>query len=379
MAAVAAFTLSQNGGVSVLSVSGDWTVATIGELEEPLRAAGLDLGARAQVDVSGLGHLDVAGAYLIDRTLRGSSPCGNKDRPLTVVGTHASAARLLRAARSAAQPCPPPPVREVSLIAVLERIGRGVEAVWIEALDTLSFLGQTLATMARLVVQPAKIRWVTVVNVMENAGLNALPIIMLLSFFVGLVIAYLGARILGDFGASVFTVELVAFSVMREFAVVITAVLLAGRTDSAFTAEIGSMKMRQEIDAMRVLGLQPMEALVVPRVIAMLIMTPILTFAAVAAGLFGGMLVCWGELGVSPTMFFFRIQEAVPSQHFWVGMAKAPVFALVLAIVGCRHGLAVGGDVASLGKRVTSSVVQSIFLVIVLDALFALWFLEMDL
>jgi phospholipid/cholesterol/gamma-HCH transport system permease protein len=214
---------------------------------------------------------------------------------------------------------------------------------------------------------------------MEHAGLNAMPIVMLLSFFIGLVVAYLGARILGDFGASVFTVELVAFSVMREFGVVITAVLLAGRTCSAFTAEIGAMKMRQEIDAMRVMGIDPMEALTAPRVIAMLVMTPILTFAAVMAGIFGGLLVAWGELGVSPTMFFNRISDAVPAQHFWVGMVKAPVFAFALAIVGCRHGLAVGGDVGSLGARVTASVVQAIFLVILLDALFALWFLEMDL
>jgi phospholipid/cholesterol/gamma-HCH transport system permease protein len=176
----------------------------------------------------------------------------------------------------------------------------------------------------------------------------------------------------------VFTVELVAFSVLREFAVVITAVLLAGRTDSAFTAEIGAMKMRQEIDAMQVIGIDPMEALVAPRVIAMVVMTPILTFAAMMAGIAGGVLVAWGELGVSPQMFFSRISETVPEQHFWVGMSKAPVFALVLAVIGCKQGLSVGGDVASLGSRVTTSVVQSIFMIILLDAVFALWFLEMD-
>ncbi len=165
---------------------------------------------------------------------------------------------------------------------------------------------------------------------------------------------------------------------LREFGVVITAVLLAGRTDSAFTAEIGAMKMRQEIDAMRVIGIDPMEALVAPRVIAMLVMTPILTFGAMIAGLFGGFLVAWAELGVSSAMYFTRIADAVPAQHFWVGMSKAPAFALVLAVIGCKQGLSVGGDVASLGRRVTSSVVQAIFMVILLDALFALWFLEMD-
>jgi phospholipid/cholesterol/gamma-HCH transport system permease protein len=166
---------------------------------------------------------------------------------------------------------------------------------------------------------------------------------------------------------------------MREFGVVITAVLLAGRTASAFTAEIGAMKMRQEIDAMRVMGIEPMDALVAPRVLAMLVMTPILTFVADMAGLFGGLLVSWAELGVSPNMFFNRISELVPEQHFWVGMVKAPVFALVLAVIACKQGLSVGGDVASLGSRVTTSVVQSIFMVILIDAAFALWFLEMDL
>jgi phospholipid/cholesterol/gamma-HCH transport system permease protein len=214
---------------------------------------------------------------------------------------------------------------------------------------------------------------------MESAGLGALPIVALLAFFIGLVVAYLGARILGDFGASVFTVELVAFSMMREFAVVITAVLLAGRTNSAFTAEIGAMKMRQEIDAMRVMGLDPMEALVAPRVLAMLVMTPLLAFTAVLAGLLGGLLVCWSDLGVSPVMFVSRIAEGVPAQHFWVGIVKAPVFALALSVIACKQGLSVGGDVGSLGARVTSSVVQAIFLVILLDAIFALWFLEMNL
>jgi phospholipid/cholesterol/gamma-HCH transport system permease protein len=205
-----------------------------------------------------------------------------------------------------------------------------------------------------------------------------MPIVALLSFFIGVVVAYLGARILGDFGASVFTVELVAFSVMREFAILITALLLAGRTGSAFTAEIGAMKMRQEIDAMYVIGIDPLDALVVPRVLAMLVMTPILTFAAMMAGIFGGMLVTWVELGVSPHMFFARISETVPAQHFWVGMSKSPAFAVVIGVISCKQGLSTGGDVASLGARVTTSVVQSIFMVILLDALFALWFLEMD-
>jgi phospholipid/cholesterol/gamma-HCH transport system permease protein len=192
-----------------------------------------------------------------------------------------------------------------------------------------------------------------------------------------MVVAYLGARILQEFGATVFVVELVTISVLREFGVVITAIILAGRTNSSFTAEIGAMKMRQEIDAMRVIGIDPMDALVVPRVIAMLIMMPILTFGAMMSGIFGGVLVSWSTLDVSPGMFFGRVSEVVPADNFWVGLVKAPAFAIALAVIACKQGLSVGGDVASLGSRVTTSVVQGIFIVILMDAMFAIWFLEM--
>jgi len=376
MAAEAAFDLVEEDRAPVLAVRGDWTVDTIAGLEAGLRDVAERLKPGAVVDVSGLGRIDVAGAYLIDRTIR-ESPVGDKER-IAIRGQHEHALGLLVAARRAAQPVVPPD-HPHGWRGLLEQIGRGMVAIGDEILETVAFFGETLVTIWRLILNPRRIRWVSVVHVMEIAGLNALPIVALLSFFIGMVVAYLGARILGDFGASVFTVELVAFSMLREFGVVITGVLLAGRTNSAFTAEIGAMKMRQEIDAMRVIGIQPMEALVAPRVVAMLIMTPILTFGAMMAGIFGGLLVCWGELGVSPNMFFARISEVVPEQHFWVGMSKAPVFAITLAVIACKQGLSVGGDVGSLGRRVTTSVVQAIFMLILLDAMFALWFLEMDL
>jgi phospholipid/cholesterol/gamma-HCH transport system permease protein len=377
MAAEAAFEFEENGRGPVLSLSGDWTVDTIAALEGELRGIADRLKPGAVVDVSNLGRMDVAGAYLLDRTFR-ESPAGDKTR-IAIRGDHSNAMRLLAAARKSTTPAVEKPERPKGLNGFLERVGRTMASIGHEIIDTIAFLGETLVVLARLVTNPRRIRWVSVVHTMEVAGLNALPIVALLAFFIGMVVAYLGARILGDFGASVFTVELVAFSMLREFGVVITAVLLAGRTNSAFTAEIGAMKMRQEIDAMRVIGIDPMEALVAPRVIAMLIMTPILTFGAMMSGIFGGLLVAWGELGVSPNMFFARISEVVPAQHFWVGFSKAPAFALVLAIIGCKQGLSVGGDVGSLGRRVTSSVVQAIFMVILMDALFALWFLELDL
>lgn len=375
MAAQACYDLIEAEPSPVLALRGDWTVDTIAAVDADLRALSHRLAPGALVDVAQLGRFDMAGAYILDRTFREGPP--GKAR-IALLGEHANASRLLETARGAAVAPAPAPSGLRGFLGLIEKIGRDIAAIGEEVIETLSFLGEALAVLGRLLLNPGRIRWVSVVHVMEAAGLNALPIVVLLSFFIGLVVAYLGARILGDFGASVFTIELVAFSMLREFAVVITAVLLAGRTNSAFTAEIGAMKMRQEIDAMRVMDIEPMEALVAPRIIAMVTMTPILTFAAMVAGLAGGLLVTWAELGVSATMYFTRIADAVPEQHFWVGMSKAPVFALVLAVIGCKQGLSVGGDVGSLGARVTSSVVQSIFMVILLDALFALWFLEMD-
>jgi phospholipid/cholesterol/gamma-HCH transport system permease protein len=376
MAATAAFEFQDDAAAPVLALSGDWTVDTIAAQEAELRAIAERLKPGAVVDVGQLGRMDVAGAYLVDRTFR-ESAIG--EERIAIRGQHDNAKQLLIAARKAAVEPAEKPHHEGGLNGFLDRVGRVMASIGEEIIQTVGFFGEALVVMGRLIVNPRRLRWTSIVHVMEAAGLNALPIVALLAFFIGMVVAYLGARILGDFGAAVFTVELVVFSMLREFGVVITAVLLAGRTNSAFTAEIGAMKMRQEIDAMRVMGLDPMEALVVPRIIAMLIMTPILTFGAMMAGIFGGVLVAWGELGVSPAMFFARVSEVVPAQHFWVGMSKAPAFAIVLAIIGCRQGLAVGGDVGSLGRRVTSSVVQAIFMVILLDALFALWFLELDL
>ena len=376
MAAQAAFDFREDDRSPVLALSGDWTVDTIAGLERDLSEVAERLTPGAVVDVGRLGRIDVAGAYLIDRTFR-ESPAG--EERISIRGEHATATSLLEATRKAYAGPIEPPDHLTGIRHFLDFVGRAVANIGQEVIETVSFFGETIVVFFRVLAQPQRIRWVSIVHVMEVAGLNALPIVALLSFFIGMVIAYLGARILGDFGAAVFTVELVAFSMMREFGVVVTAVLLAGRTNSAFTAEIGAMKMRQEIDAMRVMGIDPMEALVIPRVIAMVVMTPMLTFAAMMAGIFGGLLVCWSELDVSPAMFFARISEVVPAQHFWVGFVKSLVFALVLAVIGCKQGLSVGGDVGSLGGRVTTSVVQAIFMVLLLDALFALWFLEMDL
>ena len=212
---------------------------------------------------------------------------------------------------------------------------------------------------------------------MEDAGLDALPIVAFLSFFVGMVVAFIGATTLQTFALEIYTVELVGYSMLREFGVILTGIILAGRTNSSFTAQIGTMKMRQEIDAMRTLGLAPMEVLVAPRVFAMVLMTPILAFVATLSGIAGGMMVGWLSLDIQPSAFIQRIHENVPIDMFWVGMSKAPVFGLVVALIGCRQGLQVGGSVQSLGDHTTKSVVQALFSIIVIDAMFAIFYMEM--
>ena len=360
-------------GRQVLLVAGDWTVWTVATVEEKLRTT--KVSSNAILDVSELERIDTSGAYLIDRAF---GALEGVDDPIEMRGDHPTIERLMGKVRKASPAAPPDPISPPGFIALLDRAGRGAVNAWQELLGILSFVGETMATLARLAANPRRIRVRSVVAIMEEVGLDALPIVCFLSFFIGLVIAFIGANLLAMFNASVFTVELVGIGMMREFGAVLTAILLAGRTDSAFTAQIGAMKMRQEIDAMRTIGLDPMEALVAPRLIALLIMTPLLTFAATIAGIGGGMIAAWGAMDISPAMFITRFQEVIVPMNFWVGMIKAPVFALVIAMVGCRQGMLVEEDVVSLGRRTTSAVVQAIFLVIAIDALFAILYYQLN-
>lgn len=363
--------VERRDGRAVLVPRGDWTVRTLAAVEAAVEAA----PEGGDVDLSDLGRIDTAGAFLLAQAI-GAAPADALDARL--IGDHVAARRLIALTHARAVAEAEEPARPVGVYELFERAGRGLFQLKDEMIDNLAFFGEMLAAAGRGLAAPHRIRWAAVFHVMEQAGLNALPIVGTLSFFIGAVVAYLGANLLAQFGASVFAVELVGFSVLREFAVVITAVLLAGRSDSAFTAQIGSMRMQQEIDAMRVLGLDPFDVLVLPRVIACLVMAPLLTFGAMMMGLLGGMLVLWSTLDVTPGFFIARMHETIPAQHFWVGMSKAPVFAIVIAIIGCRKGLDVGHDVESLGHNVTASVVQSIFSVIVIDAVFAMMYLELD-
>ena len=359
-----------------LVLQGDWVVLNLASVDEKLRGLAETTGHQrlSEVDVSGVDRLDTAGAFLIDRTLRdlGGTP--------QLVGAGEEVTSLLGQARTlATQEEHAPLVIEEGhgFVDLLERTGRNAEHLWEEAMESLSFLGGTLVAISQVIWRPARMRWTALVSVMEDAGLDAVPIIAFLSFFVGMVVAFIGATTLSQFGATIFVVELVGFGVLRELGGVLVAIIIAGRTNSAFTAQIGAMKMRQEIDAMQTLGLDPMNVIVAPRVLAMMLMVPVLTFIGMLTAIAGGMTVGWLVLEINPTVFFNRLQDTVPLTQFWIGMSKAPVFGLAIALIGCRQGLEVGGSVQSLGHHTTKSVGQALFAIIVIDALFAIFYMEL--
>ena len=356
-----------------LRIAGDWTLAHYASLKRDSERLRTQYGADTIADLSQLGRLDTAGASLLAELL-GSERLSQCTHGLP----EASRALLQNVYCSVQDYCIPvkQPERNVVLV-LLERIGCAVGTLWQDTLQLLGFLGLIIETLLRRLLQPHRWRVTPVIAHIEQTGLDAAPIVALLTFLVGAVVAFLGATVLADFGATVFTVDLVAFSFLREFAVLLTAILMAGRTASAFTAQIGSMKANEEIDAIRTLGLNPIELLVVPRVLALLISLPLLTFVAMICGIVGGAVVCALSLGISPAMFLSLLQSDIGVQHFLVGLAKAPIFAFLIAAIGCLEGFKVSGSAESVGAHTTSSVVQSIFVVIVLDAVAALFCMEM--
>jgi phospholipid/cholesterol/gamma-HCH transport system permease protein len=375
METAADFKIEPGADGPTVSLSGSWTAERIGAAGQALTRA-VAGERKINFDLGGAGRLDSAGAYALIKAAGPAFDLGRvRGRPETL--------RLMKLIAEAAsrKPVIRPTPRGFHELTI--RIGKGVFDVALEGFETMVFLGHLLVVLGRtavnLVVHPRRVRWPALVTLIERAGLDAIPIVAVTSFFIGAVIALLGINQLRQFGAEVFAVELIGIAVLREFGIVITAVLLAGRSASAFAAEIGSMKMNQEIDAMQVLGVDPFEALVFPRFGALLISIPLLTFVAVLAGLFGGLVVTWNVLGLGPTFFLQRIVDNVGIENFWVGLSKAPVMAAVIAGIGCRQGMEVGVDVESLGRRVTAAVVHAIFAIIMIDAAFALMYMELNL
>jgi len=361
----------------LLRITGDWTLAHYTNLKKLSDKLDGRYDAGARVDLNGLGALDTAGASLLVELLgpdRIEQSAEQTDCSLSA----ADRALLKTVYRSLNDFCVPEKApEEATGIQVLARIGAAVDAVWLDSKQLLGFIGLILETFASSIFRPKRWRVTPMVAHIEQTGLDAAPIVALLTFLVGAVVAFLGATVLKSFGATIFTVDLVAFSFLREFGVLLTAILIAGRTASAFTAQIGSMKANEEIDAIRTLGLDPMELLVLPRVLALLVSLPMLTFLAMLSGIVGGGVVCALTLDISPAMFLSLLQSDIGVKHFLVGMVKAPFFAFLIAAIGCLEGFKVSGSAESVGAHTTSSVVQSIFVVIVLDAVAALFFMEM--
>lgn len=372
----AQFDIDMTRGVLKLVPSGDWRARFLGPLDEKLRDFADDsVGRDLVIDMGGVKRLDTVGAMMLQRTMRA---CQNRGAASGFVRAAEAHEALLKQVEDHLAPCHVEPLHRNAFLAAVERLGRGAVDAVLAGQALLSFIGETLSTAGRVLANPKKMRWTPMVHHMEEAGLNAVPIIGLMSFLIGAVVAFMGAKILRLFNAEIFTVELVGISVLREFGVLLSAILIAGRSGSAFTAQIGSMKIREEIDAMRVLGLDPIETLVLPRVLALVLMLPVLAFIAAMLGLIGGGLVAWLAMDISPALFMARTQEAIVLNHFWAGLIKAPFFAFVIAIIGCYQGMEVEGSAESLGQRTTLSVVQALFLVIVIDAFFAMFYLEID-
>lgn len=366
----AAIVLRSTGKIALI---GDWTARGIDRLlQEQIGAT----SAQGQMLIDGarMEALDSVGAWLLQKFLRQLRVAGavvqmTNLRPAFSEMLNLAAKELVD---SPVQPAANPP-------SGLEKIGRSTQSIWEQALAMLVFIGEIAVVLAGCIAHPARFRWRPILYNIRSAGVDALPIVGLLSFLLGIVVAYQGADQLRQYGANIFVVDLVGLSMLREFAPLITAIIIAGRSGSAYAAQIGSMAVTEEIDAMRTLGIAPLELLVLPKIIALLIALPLLTVFADFLGVFGGMVMARAQLDVGFDEFLNRFTKAVSISAYLIGIFKAPVFALIIAVVGCFQGFRTQGGADSVGRQTTRSVVQAIFLVIVADALFSVAFSAMGL
>ncbi len=344
-----------------IALSGALTVRTAGALRDDLEHA-----EAGTLDLSAVTRLDTAGAWVLAdlrRRREGIDLRGLDTKRSALIETVSATFDQPRA-----EPAP------ITLRDRVDNLGRSVAQAFRFQMDLTAHLGEFLARLFYCLAHPRELRVTAIVHHCQEVGLRAVPIVSLMAFLIGVVLAFQGAAQLRQFGAEVFVVDLIAISILRELGILLTAIIVAGRTASAFTAAIGSMKMREEIDAMRTLGVNPADALIVPRIVALLLMLPILGLIANIMGLFGGGLMAWLDLGVSPGMFRTRLVEDTDISHLIVGMIKAPFFALIIGVVGCQGGMRVKSDAESLGQMTSASVVTAIFAVIMADALFSIFF-----
>jgi phospholipid/cholesterol/gamma-HCH transport system permease protein len=355
-----------------VTLAGRWTADQAPAVERCVGDLMAMIGHEAQIlfDLSQVERLDTLGAWVLDRARHDLGAAGYA---ADFIDTRAEHHILLNeVAYRGFQP--KPEVRRNRLLELLEEVGRGVVGAGRDFARGISFLGEVVAATVRVVTRPKRFRGPSLVHHLELIAFRGVPIIALISFLVGCIVAQQGIFQLQRFGATPFVVDLIGILTLRELAVLLTAIMVAGRSGSAFTAEIGSMKMREEIDALRVMGLDPIEVLIVPRLLALIIALPLLAFLAALAALYGGGLVAWIYGDVSPDVFLSRLRAAIHLNTFLVGIIKAPFMALIIGLIACMEGLAVAGSAESLGRHVTASVVKAIFMVIVVDGIFAMFF-----
>ena len=363
MTSSAAYRIEQREGRPVLCLSGIMTLAGLGSVGDDLDRLDTPYD---HIDLQEIERIDTIGAWVIHRM--------QKRRDVPVTGEVGDVARLLGQVRRADQPVQIHPDHTVPWRRVLAEIG----VATMQALHTLKgllgFFGAVMIAFGSVIRHPSRLRYNAIVHRFETVGVQALAIVGLMSFLIGIVIAQQGAVQLRQFGAEVFTINLIGRLTTRELGILMTAIMVAGRSGSAFAAQIGSMKLAEEIDAMRTIGVSPMEALVLPRIFATIVLMPLLGFYASIITIIGGGLFCWIDLEIPPITFIQRLREVVLITDLWVGLIKAPVFGAIIAISGCFQGMQVHGNNEEVGLKTTAAVVQAIFLVIVLDAFFAVFF-----
>jgi phospholipid/cholesterol/gamma-HCH transport system permease protein len=356
-----------------LAATGSWTAANADRLASLVDVAGRD-AARARsitIDMTSVEQLDTLGAWLLERLARGSKRDGKGTRFNGLKAQHRGLIDEMQ--RVNLQPLPPVEKPSRTMM-VLDKVGRATLDLISDAVEFVRLLGELSAAVSRILLHPRRFRFTSAVYHLSRVGWQAVPIMALITFLIGGIIAQQGFFHFRKFGADSYVVDMVGILVVREIAVLIVSIMSAGRSGAAYTAELGSMKMREEIDALCTMGFDPVEILILPRITALVCALPILTFLGVMAALYGGGLVAWFYGGMSPHVYLARLQEAISITHFEVGMIKAPFMALAIGIVACGEGLKVKGSAESLGTQTTTSVVKSIFLVIVLDGIFAMFF-----
>ena len=356
---------------ATLSLGGRWTATTAGWLDRQLQALDFRALTRARLDLAGIAALDTAGAWLIERT---QSALRDHKIAVTVSGASPAQASLLETVARQNLRQPPPAPRQNPIVTIVIGIGEATVRNLINARDLLNFLGLTVVSCGRALRRPGRVRMAPLISHVERTGLDAIPIVGLLSFLIGVVTAYQGADQLARFGAQIFTVNIVGIGILREMGILITAIIVAGRSGSAFTAQIGTMKVNEEIDAMRTIGIDPVETLVLPRVLALVLVMPLLTFYADIMGIVGGAVQATVSLDISFLQFVRQLKTAVSITSFWVGVTKAPLFGFVIALVGCFEGFMVTRSAESVGSHTTKAVVEGVFLVIVFDAVLSIFF-----